>query len=95
MLSKRAQAKLLDSGSEGERVVHARLKGPVKNVFFITTYFPHRARVAPCQDDTLQDLETVLHRVPQGDCICMLGDFNEQLEGGIQNRTGKWARGNG
>ena len=90
MLSKRAQKKLIDFGSEGERVCYVRLKGPTTNIFIIAVYVPHRARVAPCQDDTLHDLEAVLRRVPKGDCICIMGDFNEQLEGGIQNRTGRW-----
>ena len=77
MLSKRAQQKLIDSGSEGERVVYARLKDPTTNLFVIAVCVPHRARVAPCQDDTLRDLEAVLRRVPQGDCIVILDDFNE------------------
>ena len=93
MLSKRAQQKVQDFGSEGERVCYVRLKGPTTNLFIIAAYIPHRARVAPCQDDTLHDVESVLRRVPQGDCICILGDFNEQLQGNVQGRTDKWVGG--
>ena len=93
MLSKRVQGKVQDFGSEGERVCFVRLKGPVTSIFIIAVYLPHRGRVAPCQDDTIHDLEAVLRRVPQGDCVCILGDFNEQLEGGVKGRTGKWVGG--
>ena len=93
MLSKAAQGKVQDFGSEGERVCYVRLKGPVTSIFVIAVYIPHRARVAPCQDDTLRDLENVLRIVPQGDCVCILGDFNEQVEGNVQGRTGKWVGG--
>ena len=54
---------------------------------------PHRGRVAPAQADTIKDLEKVLSMVPQGDCICVLGDLNEQLEADIQGVTGKWTAG--
>ena len=93
MLSKRAQEKVQDFGSEGERVCYVRLKGPTTSIFIIAVYVPHRGRVAPCQDDTLQDLENVLRRTPRNDCICILGDCNEQLEGNVHGRTGKWVGG--
>ena len=69
-----------------------RLKGPTCHLFIISVHLhlPHRGRVIPSQDDALADLEKVLKIVPQGDCICALGDFNEQLEASIPNRTGKW-----
>ena len=94
MLSKRVQDKVQDFGSEGERVCYVRLKGPTtRSLFFIVVYVPHRGRVDPCQDDTLHDLEAVLNRVPQGDCIWILGDFNEQLEENVKGRTGRWVGG--
>ena len=70
MFSKRAQKKVIDFGSEGERVAYVRLKGPITNLFTIVPHVPHRVRVAPCQDDTLHDLETIIRRVPKGDCMC-------------------------
>ena len=94
LLSPRAQQKLLSFGSEGERVCWVRLKGPVCNLFTIAVYLPHRGRVQPNQDDTLRDLEAVLSReVAPGDCVCIMGDLNEQLEGGVKSRTGKWVAG--
>ena len=93
LLSKRAQSKLLDFGSQGERVCYVRLQGPVCNLFVIAVYIPHRGRTSPCQDDTLKDLEAVLSQVPKSDCVCIAGDFNEQVEAGIQHRTGRWTAG--
>ena len=42
----------------------------------------------PCQDDTLVDLQKVLSDIPPHDCVCLLGDFNEQLQPDIQGITG-------
>ena len=72
-----------------------RFKGPTCNLFVIAVYvyMPHRGRIQPSQADTLADLEKVLRKVPKGDCICILGDMNEQLEANIQGRTGKWTAG--
>ena len=48
-------------------------------------YMPHRGRVSPSQDDTLQDLHKVLTKVTKNDYICILGDLNEQLTANIQD----------
>lgn len=88
LLSKRMQAKLMAFDSEGERVCSVRLEGPICNLTIIAVYMPHRGRVQPSQDDTLADLETVLSKVPKGDCVCVMGDLNEQLQGGVRDRTG-------
>ena len=93
LLSKTAQQKVKAFGSQGERVCWVRMSGPVCNLFIIAVYLPHRARTMPSQDDTLQDLRQVLAKVPAGDCICLMGDFNEQLEGNVPSRTGKWTAG--
>ena len=66
-----------------------RLKGPTCNIFMVAIYMPHRGRVSPSQEDTIRDLEAVLKIVPKGDCICLMGDMNEQLEAGIRDRTGR------
>ena len=76
--------------SEGDRVCWVRLKGPTCNIFIVAVYMPHRGRTQPNQDDTIKDLQTVLAKIPHGDCICILGDLNEQLEGNVPNRTGAW-----
>ena len=54
---------------------------------------PHRGRVQPSQDDTIQDLHEALKKAPTNDCIIMMGDLNEQLPGNINNHTGKWVGG--
>ena len=79
ILSPRMQKKVHSFGSKGERICWVRLKGPVCNLFVVAVYLPHRGRVAPTQDQTLTDLQSVLNDVPTRDCICLLGDFNEQL----------------
>ena len=79
------QKKVQDFGSEGESVCYVRINGSVKNIFIIDVYLPHRDHVTPCQDDAIKDVENVLCRVPQGDCIYIMGDFNEQLEGNIKS----------
>ena len=70
-----------------------RLKGPTCNIFLIAVYLPHRGRVSPSQDDTIADLEKVLAKVPRSDCICILGDLNEQLQANVQGRTGNFTAG--
>ena len=63
-------------------------------MFIIAIYLPHRGRVQPNQDDTLVDLEIVLTtKVSRGDCVCIMGDLNEQIEVGVESRTGKWVAG--
>ena len=47
----------------------------------------------PSQDDTLADLSKVLSNVPTHDCVCLLGDLNEQVGANIQGHTGKWTGG--
>ena len=93
LLSPTARSKVKSFGSEGERVCWARLAGPTCCLFVVAVYLPHRARTAPNQDDTLQDLENVLSSVPNGDCICVLGDFNEQLPSNTHGRTGHYTGG--
>ena len=68
-------------GSPCECICWVCLKGPVTNMFVIAIYMPHRARVKPCQDDTMSSLVALLKTVPKRDCILLMGDFNEQLPG--------------
>ena len=93
ILSKRIQQKVLQFGSEGERVCWVRLRGPTCNLFVIAVYMPHRARIQPSQDQTLADIQEVLKDVPPRDCVCMLGDFNEQLPSNVEGATGAWTGG--
>ena len=93
LLSDRMQKKVHSFGSEGERVCWVRLQGPVCNLFVVAVYLPHRGRIAPAQDQTLTDLQRVLSNVPARDCVCLLGDFNEQLPAGVDGITGAWTGG--
>ena len=63
------------------------------NLFVISVYMSHRTRTAPSQHDTIEKLQQLLSEIPARDCICLLGDFNEQLEAGVQDCTGKWTGG--
>ena len=82
LLSPRMQKKVHSFGSEGNRVC-----------WVIAVYMPHRGRVDPNQQQTLADLQQVLSNVPARDCICLLGDFNEQLKANLEGITGKWTGG--
>ena len=93
LLSKRMQRKVHSFGSVGERICWVRLQGPACNLFVIAVYLPHRGRVAPTQAQTMTDLQRLLTNVPARDCICLLGDFNEQLPANVVNITGKWTGG--
>ena len=91
LLSDTAEKQVESFGSEGERVCWVRLRGPICHLFIIGVYMPHRARTTPKQGDTMHDLEKVLSCVPQGDCICVAGDFNEQLPACTAGRTDEYA----
>ena len=93
LLSERAQKQYIRHGSPCERLTWVRLKGPVTNLFVIAAYIPHRARIKPCQDDTLNSLVELLKQVPKNDCVVLAGDFNEQLPKNVEQLTGKWAFG--
>ena len=93
LLSWRMQLKVLSFGSESERCCWVRLRGPVCNLFVIATYISHRGRVSPAQGDTLADVQKVLSKVPPRDCVCLLGDINEQLESNAQGATGPYTGG--
>ena len=53
----------------------------------------HRGRTTPSQGDTIIDLNKVLADVPKHDCVCIVGDLNEQVEANVQGHTGKWTGG--
>jgi len=93
LLSPRMERKVHSFGSEGERICWVRLQGPTCNLFVIAVYLPHRGRVAPAQGQTLTDLQRLLNDVPARDCICLLGDFNEQLPANVEGITGRWTGG--
>ena len=85
LLSPRMTQKVHSFGSHGERICWVRLRGPFCNLYVVAVYLPHRGRVMPSQEDTLADLQKVLADIPPHDCVCLLGDFNEQLQADIQD----------
>ena len=91
MLSPRMAAKTLDSGHVGTRIVWARIKGPICNIFYIVVYIPHKGRtVAPKAEDTIAQLTKLLQTVRKSECVIIGGDFNCQLQRSVQGCTGKW-----
>ena len=93
LLSPRLTKKVHSFGSHGERICWVRIKGPVCNLYIVAVYLPHRGRVMPSQDDTLKDLQECLSDIPARDCVCLVGDFNEQLQANVQGITGQWTGG--
>jgi len=56
-LSPRMANKVLDSGYVGTRIAWVKIAGPVYNIFFITTYIPHKGRTqTPRAKDTIKQL---------------------------------------
>ena len=93
LLSSRIANKVTAFGSEGERICWVWIRGPLCHLFVIAIYLPHRGRTLLSQDDTLADLRKVLSNVPSHDCVCILGDLNEQVDANIQGHTGRWTGG--
>ena len=91
LLSARAQKKCISHGSPCERIVWARFKGPVTNVFVIGVHMPQSARKNPAQHNTMTTLTNLLKEIPRSDCIVIMGDLNVQLPANIAGVTGKWA----
>ena len=56
LLSERAANMYMSHGSPCNRVTWVRLKGATANIFIVAVYMPHRARIKPAQDDTMQKL---------------------------------------
>ena len=90
LLSDRMEKKVHSFGSRGERICWVRLEGPACNLFVVAVYLPHRAKIAPTQDQTLNQLQELLSEIPTRDCTCLLGDFNEQLAPNVEGITGAW-----
>ena len=93
MLSSAARQKIKSFGSEGERVCWVRLAGPTCSLFVIAVCRICRIEVESRQAKMTHwgiSSEKVLTSVPTGDCVCILGDLNEQLPSNSQGRTAYW-----
>ena len=91
LLSRRAQQKCISHGSPCERIVWARIKGPVTNLFVIGVHMPQSSRKKPAQSNTIVALTRLLKEVPRSDCTVIMGDLNVELPANINGVTGKWA----
>ena len=93
-LSLRASQAVLNSGSEGQRIVWVRLQGQFTNYFVVVVYLPQRHRdKAPRQDDTMDELAGVLEmgaRDFKRDCVVVMGDMNLRLPRSTPGITGKY-----
>ena len=89
-LSERSVSCLMHKGCIGSRVVYARFRGAVCNLFVIGIYVPHSKHRNPTRANVLAELESVLMKVCPTDCVIILGDFNSKLPRSHENMTGKW-----
>ena len=74
----------------GSRISWVRLEDPVRNMFFIVVYIPHKGRQTPSAEDTIAQVIKLMDTVQKSDCIVFCGDFNCQLQRHVKNYTGKW-----
>ena len=91
LLSSRLSKCVLHDGSNGSRVVFARIRADPCNLFIIGVYMPHSQRKQPPYfSDTMERLEEVLQQVRNNDCVIIMGDLNCKLARNIPKRTGRW-----
>ena len=89
-MSQRIARNVLYSGCCGARIVFVRVKASPCNLFVVSVYVPHSGRQAPSASDTLAELEALLSKVHQHDCVVLLGDFNAKLARHTDKMTGRW-----
>ena len=90
LMSQRIARNVLYSGCCGARIVFFRVKASPCNLFVVSVYVPHSGRQAPSASDTLAELEALLSKVHQHDCVVLLGDFNAKLARHTDKMTGRW-----
>ena len=87
LLSARASKKVITCGNNGsERLCWVRLRGPSCNIYIICVYVPYRARVQPCQDDTLSGVHVRVCECDHGValicvCVCVCACVCEREKG--------------
>ena len=89
-MSQRIARSVLYSGCCGARIVFVRVKVSPRNLFVVSIYLPHSGRQAPSASDTLAELEVLLSKVHQHDCVVLHGDFNATLARHTDIMTGRW-----
>ena len=91
LLSDRLSRCVTFKGSFGSRIVYARIRARPCNLFVVAIYMPHVYRAEPpFFNDTLNDLEKVLQKVTNHDCLLIMGDLNCKLGRNVENCTGRW-----
>ena len=91
LMSPRIARSVLHSGCCGARIVFVRIKASPCNLFVVSVYVPHSGRQAPSASDTLADLEALLSKVHQHDCVVLLGNSNAKLARHTDGMTGRRA----
>ena len=92
LLSERLSNCISFKGNFGSRIVYARINARPCNLFVIGVYMPHAYRTeSPFFNETLEQLDNVLEKVSEHDCIMILGDLNCKLGRDIDGCTGKWS----
>ena len=90
LLSARIQPCIMFKNCIGSRIVFARIRAAICNLFIICVYVPHSSRVNPTASETFTQLESLLRTVPNNDCVIILGDFNSCLPRLHDKLTGRW-----
>ena len=90
LLSKRIHKYVMHHGTIGSRIVYCRLRGLSCNIFVIGVYIPQKMRKSPDQNDTYNQLESLLSKIGQRDCVMIMGDFNSRLRRDTPGRVGHW-----
>ena len=91
LLSEQEKNQYMRHGSSCERIVWVRLKGSSVNLFIVSVYLPHNARVTSCFQDTMEELTKLTKQIPKNDYIILIGDFNVQLPRSKEGLAGKWS----
>ena len=90
LLSQRVTKSVMNSGCIGSRIVFARIRAAICNIFAICVYIPHSNHTNPSRADTLADLNKLLLNISPADCIMILGDFNSILPRSHDKLAAKW-----
>ena len=91
LLSDNISRCIMHTNSMGSRIVYARIRAAICNIFAICIYVPHSNHVNPSRADTLGDLDKLLSHIPPADNVIIMGDFNACLPRSYKNLTGRWS----
>ena len=91
IINSRLSKYVITTGIIGSRIVYCRLRGISTNIFVIGVYIPQKSRKNPDQDQTFDQLESLLLNIKQRDCILLMGDFNSRFARNIVDKVGPWS----